>query len=240
MKLEIKRDLHHLDDFSVIASLPDMGSVGGIVSNFLVKNLDTINIANIVSLEKPWVSHSNGIVKSLIDEYKIHFSSKYNFVILTGNSQPQDSFQLYDLCNTFLEFIESLGQIKCIYSAGGYLRQQVTGAPKVFGVVNNVKLLELINKNNIDVVGHEISSITWFNGLILGLAARKNIDGVGLFGEIADTNIRQPLAAKSIVQALSKLENIKINTNSLDEEYENILENLYTQKETKKFSSGIG
>ncbi|MGD1835615.1 MAG: PAC2 family protein [Nitrososphaeraceae archaeon] len=240
MKLEIKKDLHNLNTFSVISSLPDMGSVGGIVSSFLAKNLDTINIANIISLEKPWVSHSKGIVTSLVDEYKIYFSSKNKLLILTGDSQPQDSFQLYTLCNIFLEYVSSLGQIRRLYSAGGYLRQQVTGAPKVYGVVNNVKLIELIARNNINFVGTEITSITWFNGLILGLAARKNIDGIGLFGEISDTNIKQPLAAKSIVQALSKLENIQINTNRLDKEYENILEDLYSKKETQKFRSGIG
>ena len=75
MKLEILEHIH-LNDFMVISSLPDMGKVGGIVSSFLSKKLDTKNIANIEAIEKPWVSHFNGIVKPILDFYKIYFSEK--------------------------------------------------------------------------------------------------------------------------------------------------------------------
>ena len=60
--------------FIVILSLPDKDKVGGIVSSFLSSKLDTKHIANIQVIEKPWLSHSDGIVKTIIDFYNIYFS----------------------------------------------------------------------------------------------------------------------------------------------------------------------
>lgn len=238
MKLEILEHIH-LNDFMVISSLPDMGKVGGIVSSFLSKKLDTKNIANIEAIEKPWVSHFNGIVKPILDFYKIYFSEKYNIIIFTGDSQPQDSNELYSLCNIFLDYILSIGKIKCLYSAGGYLKQQVTGAPKVCGVTNNPELKSRLFNSGIELVGNEIGNITWFNGLILGLAWQRGIDAIGLFGEISKTDIKQPLAAKSIINAFSKLEEIRIDTKDLDKEYEDLMEDVYNKKETNNHNNNV-
>jgi hypothetical protein len=107
-------------------------------------------------------------------------------------------------------------------------------------VVNRPELKKVLAKAGIDPVGSEITSITWFNGLILGLAAERGIDAVGLFGEIAETSVPQPLAAKTIISAFSKLEGISIDTKLLDRQYESILEEIQKKKEPSKFGPGIG
>ena len=221
------------DNSIVIASLPDMGSVGGLVSNFFADNMEeTTHIATIISIEKPWVSYSKGKVELVSDEYKIYFSHKYNSIIFTGNTQPKESSELYSLCHVLLKYLTSHGSVRIIYSAGGYLKQQtLTQSPAVCGVVNNDNLIPLLNDLSIDLVGSEISNITWFNGLILGLASKYGISGIGLFGEIAETDIAQPLAAKSIVRAICKLEKFFLDTRLLDENYENILNEKYLKRE---------
>jgi proteasome assembly chaperone (PAC2) family protein len=181
MKLGKIKDIK-AGEFTVFASLPDMGRVGGLVSSFLSQHLKTEPVAEIISSDKPWVA----------------------------------------------------------YGAGGYLREQVTGAPKVCGVVNKPELKKVLAKAAIDHVGNEITSITWFNGLILGLAAERGIDAIGLFGEIAETTVPQPLAAKTIISAFSKLEGISIDTKPLDRQYESILEEIQKKKKPSKFGPGIG
>ena len=156
-------------------------------------------------------------------------------LIFTGDSQPQESSELYRLCITFLDYVKSIGKIKRLYSAGGYLSDELAGAPKVRGAVNNTYLKKILTKSDIDHIGNEINSITWFNGLILGLAAERNIDALGLFGEISDSSIPQPLAAKSIVKAFARIENIKLDTKLLDREYEIVLEDIKKQKELNRF-----
>ena len=239
MKTGIVRDLQ-VDEFIAFASLPDMGRVGGLVSSFLAQHLKCEQVAEIVSSDKPWVSYSNGVVKRATDSYGIFYDKTHKLLVFTGESQPQDPGQLYSLCNAFFDYARGVGRMKKLYGAGGYLREQLAGAPRVCGVVNRVGLKESLEKAGIELVGSEISSITWFNGVILGLAEERGIDAIGLFGEIAETTVPQPLAAKSIVSAFSKLEKIPLDTKPLDQHYESILEDLQKKKEPGKFGPGIG
>jgi proteasome assembly chaperone (PAC2) family protein len=239
MKLNILKELN-TERLSVFASLPDMGKVGGLVSSYLAQNLKTEYVAEIVSTEKPWVSYYNGIIKSVTETYQIYYSRSHKLLIFTGDSQPQETSELYRLCNILLDYVQSIGNVDRLYSAGGYLREQLAGAPRVCGVVTRTDLKRILAKSNIDLIGNEINCITWFNGLILGLAGDRNIDAIGLFGEISETAIPQPLAAKSIVKAFTKIENIKLDTKALDKQYEAILEDIQKQKEPSGSRPGIG
>lgn len=227
-------------EFILFASLPDMGRVGGLVSSFLSQHLKTEQVAEVVSSDKPWVSYTDGVVKSASDAYKISYDKRHKLMIFTGESQPQDPGELHRLCNALLDYAQSVGKVTRLYGAGGYLREQVTGAPRACGVVNRPELKKALSKAGIELVGNEITTITWFNGLILGLTAERGIDAIGLFGEIAETNVPQPLAAKTIISAFSKLENISIDTKPLDRHYESILEEIQSKKEPSKFGPGIG
>lgn len=228
------------DEFTVFASLPDMGRVGGLVSSFLSSYLKTERVAEMTSSDRPWVSYADGVVKSSGDKYNISYDERHKLMVFTGESQPQDPVELHRLCGMLLDYFQSLGKVTRLYAAGGYLREQVTGAPRACGVVNKPELKKVLSRAGIEFVGNEITSITWFNGLILGLAAEREIDAIGLFGEIAETTVQQPLAAKTIILAFSKLENISIDTKPLDRHYESILEEIQNKKEPQKFGSGIG
>ena len=139
-----------------------------------------------------------------------------------------------------LDYVQSIGKARRLYGAGGYFREQVTGAPRVCGAVNRQELKKVLANAGIEAVGNEITSITWFNGLILGLAAERGIDAIGLFGEIAETTVPQPLAAKAIISTFAKLEGIPIDTKPLDRHYESILEDIQKNKDPSKFGPGIG
>jgi proteasome assembly chaperone (PAC2) family protein len=229
-----------LDHLTVVASLPDMGRVGGMVSSFLSDFLKAELVAEIRSMEKPWVAYSDGVVKRAVDVYKIFFDGAHRMLVLTGESQPQDPRELYGLCDKFLDYAQSIGTIRRLYGAGGYLREHLVGASRVCGVVNGPTLKEVLAKAGIEPVGNEIATITWFNGIILGLAADRGIEAIGLFGEIAETATPQPLAAKSILAALAKLEHFEIDTKPLDRDYESILEEVQKKKEPSSFGPGIG
>jgi proteasome assembly chaperone (PAC2) family protein len=228
MKLEKIKEFRE-DEFSVFASLPDMGRVGGLVSSFLAQNLKCEQVAEITASDKPWVAYAYGVVKSASDAYRIFYDKEHKLLIFTGESQPQDPGQLYGLCNAFLDYASSAGRIRRLYGAGGYLRDQLTGAPRVCGVVNKPVLKKVLDLAGIEPVGNEITSITWFNGIVLGLAAERDIDAIGLFGE-----------AKSILSAFSRLENIALDIKKLDRQYESILEEMQNKKEPTKFGPGIG
>ncbi len=222
-----------VDTFRIFASLPDMGRVGGLVSSFLASNLETEHIANIISNPKPWVNVKDGVIESSRDIYKIYFSDREKLLILTGEIQPEDHRELLELCNTFLDFCSSIGDVKRLYTAGGSLNEMLTGEPRVVGVATNPQLREILVSSDVDTLGSEFTTITWFNGLILGMASDRNIEAIGFYGEISDKSLPQPLAAKSIVKAFAKIEHLSISTKPFDVQYEEVLDHIERNKGTK-------
>jgi uncharacterized protein len=222
-----------VDTFRIFASLPDMGRVGGLVSSFLASNLETEHIANIISNPKPWVNVKDGVIESTRDIYKIYFSDREKLLILTGEMQPEDHRELLELCNTFLDFCSSIGDVKRLYTAGGSLNEMLTGEPRVVGVATKPQLKEILVSSDVDTLGSEFTTITWFNGLILGMASDRNIEAIGFYGEISDKTLPQPLAAKSIVKAFAKIEHLSISTKPFDVQYEEVLDHIERNKGTK-------
>jgi proteasome assembly chaperone (PAC2) family protein len=222
-----------VDTFRIFASLPDMGRVGGLVSSFLASNLETEHIANIISNPKPWVNVKDGVIESTRDIYKIYFSDREKLLILTGEIQPEDHRELLELCNTFLDFCSSIGDVKRLYTAGGSLNEMLTGEPRVVGVATKPQLKEILVSSDVDTLGSEFTTITWFNGLILGMASDRNIEAIGFYGEISDKSLPQPLAAKSIVKAFAKIEHLSISTKPFDVQYEEVLDHIERNKGTK-------
>ena len=221
------------DSFKVFASLPDMGRVGGLVSSFLAKSLEAEHIANIISNPKPWVNVKDGVIESARDIYKIYFSDREKLCILTGDVQPEDHRELLELCNTFLDICLSIGNVKRLYTAGGSLNEMLTGEPRVVGVASKLKLREVLESYSVNTLGSEFTTITWFNGLILGMASDRNIEAIGFYGEISDKSLPQPLAAKSIVKAFAKIEHLSISTKPFDEQYEEVLDHIERNKGMK-------
>ena len=92
----------------------------------------------------------------------------------------------------------SIGGITRLYTAGGSFNEQLTEEPRVVAVATTPSLRDLLLKFKINVIGNEISTITWFNGLILGMAAQRNIEAIGFYGEISNKTIPQPLGQKAL------------------------------------------
>ncbi|RMF32291.1 MAG: hypothetical protein D6752_00430 [Candidatus Nitrosothermus koennekii] len=215
MKSIIHRKPEINDEIILIASLPDMGKVGGLVSSYLARELNTKLVASIESKEKPWVIYKDGVARLHTDIYNLYSDDKNAIMIFTGNTQPQEGFEVFNLCKMLIELVKNFGNIRRIYTAGGYLKDKVIDEPKVYGAVNNPRLLNILDRFDILTLGGEISTITWFNGLILGIANEYNIDAIGLFAEIDNPHIEQPRAAKSIIKILTRMINDELHLKSI-------------------------
>lgn len=221
-----------LNDIVLISSLPDLGRVGGLVSAYIAKKTSAKEAAKAILSDKPWVEHKDGVIEQPADEYRILVDEKNSLVIFTGENQPQEPSMVFDLVNFVVDTVQRWGNIKLIISTGGYLPMQKSDENGVFGVATSAELFETIKQYGIRLLPNEVKSITWFNGLVLGAAKNKNIDGIGLFGEIYDPETPQHKAAKNIINKIEKILNIQIDTSELQ-----VVEK---PPETKKEGPGIG
>ena len=223
-----------LNDIVLISSLPDMGKVGGIVTQHLTKKLGTKKAAEIILSDKPWVNLKDGLIDLPHDEYVLTVDEKNSIVIFTGQNQPQEPGTVFEIANTVLDTVNGMGNIKMVISAGGYLPSNDGKGTAVFGVATNSHSIDILKSYDVKPLSSEVKSITWFNGLILGIAKNRKIDGLGLFGEIVDTESPQYKAASNIVRVIEKILRIKIDTKELDEKI------MDKPVEVKKDSPGIG
>jgi uncharacterized protein len=204
--LEVKQyNSPKADRVRLVASLPDMGNVGALVAQSLVEHLKARPLAEITSYDRPFVFCKDGLIAEVPSVYKLYYSDTAKLIIMTGDSQPQDSRELYELCNRILDIAAQIGKLERVYTCGGYHREEIPGDPKVYGVTNNPELFEELDRLEIRGIGQEVSSITWFNGVILGVARRRNIDAIGLYGELTRPDIPQPGAAKAVLKSLATL-----------------------------------
>lgn len=215
MKIKRTRDVSLNSDIVLISSLPDMGKVGGLVSKHLTGALCTTEYAKITIHDKPWVSQKSGIIDYQADEYGIFVNEKTGIVVFTGNGQPQDSSTVIELASTVLQTVQSIGHIRLVISAGGYLPND-QDSTDVFGIATDDKSLDMLKSYGVGVLDRQISSITWFNGLILGQAKNAGISGVGLFGKIEDSDTPQYGAASNIVTKIADMLGTSIDTTELD------------------------
>jgi len=233
--MEIK-NIHDykLKDIILISSLPDMGKVGGIVTQHIIKKLGAKKAAQIFLADKPWVNLKEGLVSLPTDEYFLAVDEKNSIVIFTGENQPQEPETVFKIANKVLDTVTQMGNIKMVISAGGYLPSEVGKGDAVFGVATNSSSMDLLKSNNVKPLASEVKSITWFNGVILGISKNKNIDGVGLFGEIVDAESPQYKAASNILKVIGKILKIEIETKELDDKV------VEQPVEINKDSPGIG
>lgn len=190
---------------NLVAALPDMGNVGALVAEFLIDHLGIRPFVEITSYYRPFVLCKDGLITEVPSVFRLYYSERASLVVMTGNTQPNDTRELYELCERVLDLAAAVGRLERVYTCGGYHREKIVGEPRVYGVSNNPELFKELDKLGIREIGPEVSSITWFNGVILGVARRRKIDAVGLYGELTDPAIPQPDAARAVLRALTTL-----------------------------------
>lgn len=201
---------------TLIEGLPGMGMVGRIVTRFLIKQLGAKRFAELYSPHFPYyvLVNKQGSVRLLRAEffYWRNPSGENDLVFLIGDSQAQTIEGQYEVADKILGIAVELG-VKTIITIGGY-RKETEEAPKTVAVSNSEQLLKraLQSKAVASPAGNPIVGTA---GLLLGLAKFKKIDAVCLLGETRGY-LQDPVAAKSVLEVLQHMLELKIDMKGLD------------------------
>lgn len=104
---------------ALIASLPDMGNVGGIAPRYLVEKLRAKKFAELIILERPWVQYRRGVVRVPKPTYSAYYHAPSDLIIFTGETQPESPQTLYELCSTVLDIAGLVAPLRRVYTIGG-------------------------------------------------------------------------------------------------------------------------
>ncbi len=221
-----------LNSPNMIAAWPGVGNVATIVAAYLIRKLDFKELG---AVEASRFFEPIGVVvrDNVVDAPQFPESNFYywknksegsDIILFIGEDQP--ATKGYELANCVLDLGLKF-QVKRIYTCAAALTHiNPTEQPKVWGVATNQKLTaelkqyDLMQRGNLHIAG--------LNGTLLGVAKERGMEGICLLGEVPmyATRIQNPVAALAILEVLSKMLDIKIDTVELAQLAEETKEKL--------------
>ena len=163
-------------------------------------------------------------------ENKFYFwdkGHKHDLLIFIGNDQPQRGWKFAHL---ILDVAEEF-RVRRIYTTAAFpLWMHHSKEPRVWGTATTAQLVEYLKAYRVMPMGE--GSIGGLNGLLLGVARQRGMEGVCLLGEmpIYATRIANPKASQAVLEVLTKMLGIVIDLEGLTamaEQMEPNMEQLY-------------
>jgi len=238
MTIQIKVwDRPTLKDPILICGLPGSGYVAKIALDFLVSELKSIPLATIYSYNLPPQVLIRPDGSAELSKHELSYVKGQNgdLLLYTGDAQPINPQAEYELSNKVLDFVAEFG-VKRVFTLAAYITGQFVKSPRVFGTATNQDLLRLLVQNGALVMSE--GTITGMNGLIIGLAALKGMEGACLLGETSGY-VMDPKASHAVLSLLKKLIKLDIDLTPLEERAKqgevlrNILESMKKAAETQ-------
>jgi len=201
----------------MLAAWPGIGNVSTIVATYLQRKLD---FAELGEIEAAYFFDPIGVVvkDEVVEAPQFPQSQFYywknkgrgsDIILFIGEDQPQT--RNYELANCVLDVARRF-QVGRVYTcAAAVTRIHHTEPPRVWGVATSRHLARelrqhgLVSKGNLQIAG--------LNGLLLGVAKERNIDGVCLLGEVPmyATRVQNPMAALVIIRVLAQILGVEID-----------------------------
>ena len=207
---------------NLLASWPGIGNVSAIVAEYLLKKLDFKPLG---AIEASYFFDPIGVTvkDNVVDAPQFPRSNFYywknprhehDLVLFIGETQPPSKG--YDLANAILDAALKFEATRVYTCAAAMTRIHHTEPPRVWGVATSTRVAEDIKPYGL--VPAENVQIAGLNGLLLGVAKERDIEGICLLGEVPAyaTRIQNPMAALAVLRVLVKMLDIELDFTELE------------------------
>jgi proteasome assembly chaperone (PAC2) family protein len=207
----------------LLAAWPGISNVAIIVASYLERKLGFKRLGEIQASH--FFDPIGVIVRDNVVEAPSFPQSRFSYwknqagggdiMLFIGEQQP--AAKGYELANSVLE-VGIKFSIKRVYTfAAALTRIHHTEQPRAWAVATSREVAEdlgrynLVQKRNLQIAG--------LNGLMLGVAKERDIEGVCLLGEVPmyATKIQNPMAALAILKTLAGMLDIEIDLAELNQ-----------------------
>jgi hypothetical protein len=244
-----------LNNPDMIVGWPGIGNVGIITVETMRQALQAEELGEI----EPWdffypnkVVIQAGILTDMsFPGSKFYFkrTPKKDLLFFIGEEQPAtresayaEGKRAYEMANMVLDVAQKFS-CRRVYTSGAAIAiTHHTMLPKVWAVANQKLLLSELRSYDNTILMSEVEgkgnqgSITGLNGLLIGAAKRRGMEGICLMGEIPDYLSRMPFpypkASKAVLGTLARIMGVTIAHNPLEDmiiQMDTVVENVYQQ-----------
>jgi len=209
---------------NMLAAWPGIGNVALIVASYLRKQLEFKRLAEIAA---PHFFNPIGVVvkNNVVEAPQFPMSQFFywknrkkegsDLILFIGDDQPV--MRGYELAHTVLDVGMRFGVQRYYTCAAALTHIHHTEPSRVWGVatnrnlVNELRQYDLIQGGNLQIAG--------LNGLLLGVAKVRKLNGICLLGEVPmyATRIPNPVAALAVLDALRIMLDINIDMTEMEQ-----------------------
>jgi proteasome assembly chaperone (PAC2) family protein len=211
----------HIKSCDLLAAWPGIGNVALIIARYIKDKLGAEEIGEIEPFDffdPIGVMVKNNIIEApQFPESKFYHwhnpNSERDLLLFTGDEQP--GVKGYELAHCVLDVAQRFKAKRVYTCAAAIARIHHTEQPRVWLAATSQKPIDELKKFNLVLRGD--LQIAGLNGLFLGAAKERKIEGVCLLGEVPmyATRIPNPKAALVVADALTKVLGIDIDLNEL-------------------------
>ncbi len=204
----------------LIEGLPGIGHVGKLVADHLVTELKAEKVVEIYSHYFPpqVMVQEDGTVrmpKNEIYAWKSDGKSS-DLLILVGDFQSISNEGHFELVNAYLDIAKRFN-VKRIYTLGGYGVGKLVEEPYVIGAANSESLVEELRSFGVKFEpGEPGGGIIGASGLLLGVSELEGLEAACLMG-VTSGYMVDPKSAKVVLDVLSKMLNLEVSVEALEE-----------------------
>ncbi len=223
----------------MVVGWPGIGNVGLIAIDILRQQLGAEEFGEV----EPWdFFYPKGLTirAGLLEEVEFPGSKFYyktvgnkDLIIFIGEEQPTaaggtyaQGGKAYQMANLVLDVAEKFGCQRVYTSGAAVALTHHAVRPRVWAVTTEVSIINEIRRHeNVTLMGEAVGrdgrgSITGLNGLLLGVAKKRGLEGVCLMGEVPDYLSQAPFpyprASKSVLEVLGSVLGIGLDLHILD------------------------
>ena len=200
----------------LLTGLPGIGLIGQVVGRYLVEELKTQKVANLLSPHFPhqvFMTKKGGL-RIIKNSFYLYRGKKRDILILLGDIQAMSSVGQYEVADAILDYSRKAGIIE-ILTVGGYSTGKISEERHIFGVASTEAQRKRLKKHGV-VFGEAKGSIVGAAGLLPALGKLKGFEGACIMGETHGSYV-DTASARQIVLMLSKYLELKVNIHRLDE-----------------------
>ena len=203
----------------LVCGLPGSGYVGKLAADHLVSTFKLKRVAEYTSESfPPQVNvRADGTVEEMKGELYFGQAAKgKDLFVFTADAQPATSNGEYELSDAVVKRAKKCG-VKRVYALAAFITGSFSASPKVYGAATSKAMLDSISQMGVNLM--KDGGISGMNGLLIGMAALRGLEGACLLGETSGFVVDAG-ASKSVLEALSTAVGFPIDTSKLKEKAE--------------------
>jgi len=215
----------------MLAAWPGVSDVALEVAAYLLDNLDAKEFAELVPTEfftpVGILVQDNVVQVPVFPKNKFYViktpKGKSDLIVFCGESQPDRNH--YDLAQAVLDVAERF-KIKRIYTCAAAMVQHSVQKSRVLAAATEAVLIEELEQYDITLVGD--FQIRGLNGLLLGAARERGMEGICILGETPQyaAEMPNPIASYAVLGALSQILGLGIDLSDIAKEAEQMAEEM--------------